>query len=101
MHRPGRDPVDKMYHIKGKKYPELVGSRTQVLNETAFKTAGDLEKKDLIMNKWGRIVSLKKHKTAKKEKRLEQHGYFAKKGQFGYVKKTTRKSSHKMTRKHK
>jgi hypothetical protein len=35
----------------------------------------------------GRIVSLKKHKTAKKERRLEKYGYFAEKGKFGYVKK--------------
>jgi len=45
-----------------------------------------------MMNKWGRIVSAKKHRTAKKEKRLEKAGYFAKKGKFGYVKKGTRKS---------
>ena len=44
------------------------------------------------MNKWGRIVSSKKHITAKKEKRLEKHGYFAKKGKFGYVKRKTRKN---------
>jgi hypothetical protein len=36
-------------------------------------------------------VSVKKHNTAKKEKRLEKYGYFAKKGKFGYVKKNTRK----------
>jgi hypothetical protein len=42
------------------------------------------------MNKWNRIVSRKKHATAKKEKRLEKAGYFAKKGKFGYVKKTAR-----------
>jgi hypothetical protein len=40
----------------------------------------------------GRIVSAKKHVTAKKEKRLEKYGYFAKKGKFGYVKKTARKT---------
>jgi len=62
------------------------------MNGTAYKTSGELKKKDLMMNKWGRIVSSKKHKTAKKEKRLEKHGYFAKKGKFGYVKKTARKS---------
>lgn len=39
------------------------------------------------MNKNGRIVSAVKHKTAKKEKRLEKYGFFAKKGKFGYVKK--------------
>ena len=47
----------------------------------------------LLMNKWGRIVSADKHVTAKKEKRLEKAGYFAKKGKFGYVKKNgTRKA---------
>jgi hypothetical protein len=45
------------------------------------------------MNKWGRIVSRKKHVTAKKEKRLEKAGYFAEKGKFGYVKKTAKKRS--------
>jgi hypothetical protein len=44
------------------------------------------------MNKWGRIVSAKKHRTAKKEKRLEKAGYFAKKGKFGFIKKATRKN---------
>jgi hypothetical protein len=40
-----------------------------------------------VHNKRGRWVSRKKHLSAKKEKRLEKHGYFAKKGTFGYVKK--------------
>ena len=38
------------------------------------------------MNKYGRVVSAKKHATAKKEKRLQKHGYTAKKGHFGPVK---------------
>jgi hypothetical protein len=97
MKRPHRDPTDNMYHIKGKKYPELFGSRTQVMNGTAYKTSGELVKSDLMMNKWGRIVSAKKHFTAKKEKRLQKHGYFTKKGKFGYVKKNVsrRRSSKK------
>jgi hypothetical protein len=45
-----------------------------------------------MMNKWGRIVSRKKHATAKKEKRLMKHGYTAKKGKFGYVKMGSKKS---------
>jgi hypothetical protein len=57
------------------------------MHGTAYKTEGGLVKKDLLMNKWGRIVSRKKHLTAKREKRLEKNGYFAKKGSFGYVKK--------------
>ena len=99
MKRPHRNPEDGMYHIKGKKYPELFGSRTQVMNGTAYKTSGELVKTQLVMNKWGRIVSLSKHKSAKKEKRLQKHGFFTKKGKFGYVKKNvSRKSSSKKMR---
>ena len=90
MKRPHRKE-DGMYHINGKKYKELFGSRIQVWNGTAYKTEGNLIKKNLMMNKWNRIVSVKKHRTAKKEKRLETYGYFAKKGKFGYVKKTLKK----------
>jgi hypothetical protein len=91
MKKPVRQ-LDGFYHVEGKKWPELFGSRIQVMNGTAYKTTGGLCKKDLLMNKWGRIVSAKKYKTAKKEKRLEKAGYFAKKGKFGYVKKTARKN---------
>ena len=84
--------LDGFYHVEGKKWSELFGSRIQVMNGTAYKTSGGLTKKNLLMNKWGRIVSAKKYKTAKKEKRLEKAGYFAKKGKFGYVKKSAKKS---------
>ena len=86
MKRPHRNE-DGTYHIHSKKYKELFGSRHQVWNKTAYKTTGNLTRKHLLMNKWGRIVSNKKHFTAKREKRLEKHGYYAKKGKFGYVKK--------------
>ena len=88
---------DNMFHIHGKKYELLKGSRTQVWNGTAYKTKGDLKRNDLLKNKHGRYVSKKKSRTAKKEKRLEQHGFFAKKGKFGYVKKSVK--SPKKTRK--
>lgn len=87
MKRPVRDPETGTYTIQGKVYPELFGSREQVVNGTAYKTSGGLTVEDLVMNKWGRIVSAEKHKTAKKERRLEKYGYFAKKGKFGYVKR--------------
>ena len=90
MKRPVRAD-DGKYHLKHGVFDELFGSRAQVMNGTAYKTSGELTKKDLMMNKWGRIVSAKKHRTAKKEKRLEKAGYFAKKGKFGYVKRTARK----------
>jgi len=72
-------------------FDKAEGSRAEVHHGTAKHTSGGLEKKDLMKNKWGRIVSLKKHKTAKKEKRLEKAGYFAKKGSFGVVKRGTKK----------
>jgi hypothetical protein len=90
MKRPSRRE-DGKYHVHGKSYPELVGSRAQVWNGTAYKTSGGLTRSHLMMNKWGRIVSQSKHKTAKKEKRLQAHGFFAKKGKFGYVKKSVKK----------
>jgi len=68
-----------------------VGSRAAVWHGNAEHTSGGLTKKDLLQNKWGRIVSAKKHKTAKKEKRLEKAGFFAKKGKFGAVKRATKK----------
>lgn len=87
MKRPSRHE-DGMYHIHGHKFKELFGSRQQVWNGTAYKTAGELTRDHLMMNKWGRIVSKKKHGTAKREKRLQKYGFFAEKGKFGYVKKT-------------
>ena len=71
------------------------GSRAEVFHGTAKKTTGGLTKKDLMKNKHGEIVSRKKHLTAKREKRLEKYGYFAKKGAFGYVKKEARKTKSK------
>ena len=85
MKRPVRNS-DGHYHLDGKKFKELFGSRQQVWNGTAYKTSGELKRSELMMNKWGRIVSKKKHATAKKEMRLKKYGYTAKKGKFGYVK---------------
>jgi len=84
---------DGKYHINGKAYEMLIGSRAQVHHGTAYKTPGNLTKSQILMNKNGRIVSAKKHATAKREKRLEKAGYFTRKGQFGFVQKNgTRKS---------
>ena len=63
-----------------------VGSRRAVFNGKAKCTTGGLEKRDLIKNRRGRIVSRKKYFTAKKEKRLLKYGYTTKKGKFGFVK---------------
>ena len=87
---------DGFYHIKSKKFQLLEGSRAQVWHGTAFKTPGGLTREQLLKNKHGEIVSKKKHLSAKREKRLEKHGFFTKKGKFGFVKKSvkgTRKNS--------
>lgn len=84
--------ADGLYHIKGKTYKVLRGSRAQVWNGTAYKTEGSLLKSDLVKSH-GRIVSALKHKTAKKEMRLQKYGFFAKKGKFGYVKKSVSRKS--------
>lgn len=75
------------------------GTRRQVYNGSADHTSGGLKKKDLILNKWGRIVSRRKHMTAKKEKRLVKAGYEARKGKFGAV-KTKRSGKHSSKSKH-
>jgi hypothetical protein len=87
--------ADGMYHIQGHKYEILEGSRAQVWHGTAHQTSGGLTKMHLLMNKNGRIVSKRKHTTAKKEKRLVKAGFLTKKGKFGFVKKAhTHKRKH-------
>lgn len=76
---------DGLYHTKNGAFKKLVGTRAEVWHGTAYKTAGGLTKVNLLQNRNGRIVSRAKHTTAKREKRLEKHGYYAKKGNFGHV----------------
>jgi hypothetical protein len=99
MKRPVRS-TDGLYHIKGKSYKMVRGSRAQVWNGTAYKTEGGLLR-SALMKSHGRIVSAKKHKTAKKELRLQKYGYFAQKGKFGYVKKSASRKLRKSLRKKK
>lgn len=77
---------DGMYHIGGHIYSQLEGSRAQVYHGTAHHTSGGLTKKDIKMNKFGRLVSKAKSIKAKKDNRLEKNGFFASKGSFGVVK---------------
>lgn len=87
------------YVIHGVKYEMLEGSRAQVLHGTAYKTSGELKKSDLLQNKNGRIVSRKKHETAKREKRLLKAGYGTRKGKFGAVKLNSSRRSRRKSRK--
>ena len=91
--------TDGRYHINGKTYKELIGKRAKVMHGTAYKTDGGLTKSHLKYNKSGKIVSLKKSKSAKKENRLKKHGWGFKKGSFGAVRLAHK--SRKGTRKHK
>ena len=81
-------------------HAKTVGSRAEVWHGTAHHTSGGLTKKCLVKNKHGRIVSKKKHETAKKDRRLAKAGYGTKKGVFGYVKKNgTMSKKHKKSMK--
>jgi hypothetical protein len=84
--------VNGKYVIHGHKYDILEGSRASVYHGTAYKTAGELTKSNLMQNKNGRIVSKRKHNTAKREKRLVKAGYGTQKGKFGFVKLNGSKS---------
>ena len=89
---------DGKYHIHGKKYDMLIGSRAQVHHGTAYKTSGGLTKAKLIMNKHGRIVSAKASRSAKKNNHLKKAGWTAQKGKFGAVKIDDLKKSKKKSK---
>jgi hypothetical protein len=87
---------DGYFHIDGKKYKYLSGSRREVWNGTAFMTSGLLEKSDLIKNKHGRLKSLVKHNQSKKNNNLVKAGWaLAKKGSFGAQRTPPRKTQKK------
>jgi hypothetical protein len=99
--------ADHKYHINGKTFEQLVGSRAQVFHGTAYKTSssavkpkGDaLAKKHLKMNKHGRIVSAAKSaKGPMMLKRLHNAGYFTRKGHFGFVKKGAKGSKRRSSK---
>ena len=86
---------DGMYHINGKKYEVLKGSRAKVYHGTAYKTSGGLTADKLEKNKHGHIVSRRKAATAKREKRLEKAGYKPTKGKFVVMRKSMKNKSSK------
>ena len=84
---------------------KLVENHTKCLSVLVFKFGTELLKKlvmvkkgltraDLVKNKWGRIVSRKKHVRGKKSglKRLHAKGWFVSKGKFGATQRKGRKS---------
>lgn len=63
---------------RGKTEVRAVGRRVSVYNGFAKHTSGMLYKKDLMMNKRGRIVSKKKHFSEKKSNKLKGFAPFTK-----------------------
>lgn len=95
---------DGKYHVNGKSFKQLVGSRQQVAHGTAYKTTygkDALKIGDIKKNKWGRYVSRKKSAWGKKRglKQLRLAGYTTKKGTFGAVKIDSKKRTRKTGRK--
>jgi hypothetical protein len=89
---------DGLYHVGGKTFKLLRGTRAQVWHGTALETQGRLRKHQLMMNKHGRIVSKKKHNTAKREKRLLIHGWGTQRGKFGAVRVGSKRGTAKRRR---
>ena len=90
--------ADGLYHVGGKTFKLLRGTRAQVWHGTALETQGRLRKDQLMMNKHGRIVSKKKHNTAKREKRLIEYGWGTQKGKFGAVRVGSKRGTVKRRR---
>lgn len=61
---------DGLYHIDGFAYSSLFGTRQDVWNRVAYKTAGCLTIHDLMINKYGKIVSKKKFQFEKEADRF-------------------------------
>jgi hypothetical protein len=76
-------------------FKTIIGSRAEVWHGTAKHTSGGLTKSHLMKNKSGRIVSRKKHFSAKKDNRLVKAGFKTKKGHFGFVKVGSKKNGRK------
>ena len=63
---------DGGYTVDGNIYETLTGSRTNVFEGKSFKTTGGLTKSDLIINKYGKILSRNKSISGKINNRLEK-----------------------------
>ena len=62
--------VNGTYNIDGKIYEKLIGLRQEVIDEKAYKTAGSLLKDDLMVNRYGKVVSKKKYIQEKTNNRF-------------------------------
>lgn len=64
--------ADGFYHVDGIKYPKLFGTRQEVWDRVAYKTTGCLLKRDLLINKYGKVVSKSKFISSKLDDRLHK-----------------------------
>ncbi len=71
-HRLYEKNKDGVYNIDGIIYKTLTGSRNDVYDGISFRTSGLLTKSDIIMNKYGKIVSRRKSIEEKKCNKLEK-----------------------------
>lgn len=69
-----RDKTDGKYHINGGVYEKIRGTREEVWCGTAYQTTGELKKRDLDMNKYGKIVSKIKLITATRDNNFIKYG---------------------------
>ena len=69
-----RDKTDGKYHIKCGIYEKIRGTREEVWYGTAYQTTGELKKRELEMNKHGRVVSKVKMITASIDNRFIRYG---------------------------
>lgn len=51
---------------------KIIGSRAEVWHGNANRTSGGLTKENLMMNKRGRIISIKKYELAMKEQIVKE-----------------------------
>jgi hypothetical protein len=65
---------DGSYIIDGNKYEKLFGTRDDVWNNIAYKTRGNLIKKEFMLNKSGKVVSKKKFIQETINNRFEKYG---------------------------
>jgi hypothetical protein len=72
---------------------QRVGSKYLVFSGKALRTSGGLYKKDLMMNKRGRIVSKKKHELGKKNKLFKKLTTLTRKGKFHLITKAEAKKA--------
>jgi hypothetical protein len=55
---------DNFYYVNDKKYEKLIGTRQEVWDSIAYKTAGYLTKRELLINKKGEVVSKTKSRQS-------------------------------------